>query len=760
MKKIYKIILVFIFLIIERNLISNEIKDDIFKSIGARASGMGGAFTSVADDYSSFFWNPAGLVNINQINASIFFDSAFSGKQNLYGINYIQPLFSDMTVSVSYLKTLYTDSNFINDFVYLSFATFLHEQRYTSFGINLKLLNFTMANYEFNGFTTAFDAGFIFYPDFLDKKMRFSLVATDLDARIKWTNGIIEKIPVSYKAGASFLFDNTGIAAFDLVITNVDYENKIFRTGFSLGGEKYFLNNKFGDVGFRTGLLYMENFNLSFGLSYKRKEFTLNYVFIPGFNNQGQTHKLDFTYFIGEETRKEHKKEIIQEIKTTDIELLNQTLKSMEFSLSYKYISPNNDDIYDTTELILRNSPLKIPGCKWEIIITDKDEKVVKEIKGIEVIQPKIIWDGKDNDGKNVKDGDYTIKYSFFVNEKTIWEKKRVITVDTTPPLFKLSIYPKIFAPVKNSKFNKLQINMDFKDKDINTWNISIFNNKNNVIRKISGEGITDKTYWNGDDALGNVVADGNYQIKLSANDFAGNVFEQIENVTIDTFVSNFNLTPDKRMLNVGKEKVNFLSNKKDANKIKKFDIIIFDDNKNLIKTLKNLSSINYIVSWDGTNEKNEYVRKGSLYFIKINIEQINGIEIETDYIIQTKAPDFEGIGIQLILAAIDFEEKSFEIPVDEYAYLNQAAEAVSKYAKNYFLILKGYASDFEEPEKNLELSIKRVKAVYDYLTTVRKINPENIYLTSYGDGNLIEGVSRETIQKAGKRVEVELLTK
>ncbi|MCX8094224.1 MAG: OmpA family protein [Candidatus Goldbacteria bacterium] len=746
----------FLLIVFYNKLLSYE----IFKSIGARAVGIGGAFTSVADDYSSFFWNPAGLVNINKINTSIFFDSIFTGKQNIYGINYSHPLFNDMTLSATYFKILNNDSYFINDFFYFSFASFLHEDKKTSFGINLKLLNFSMSNYEFSGFTTAFDVGFIFFPDFFDKKMRFSLAAFDLDAKIKWSNGIFEKIPVNYKAGLCYLFDDSFLIASDLIITNFDDEYKIFKFGFSLGIEKYFLNNIFGNIGFRTGLSFMENYNFAFGFSYERKEFSFNYVFIPGINNLGQTHKLDFTYFIGEETRKLYKKETIPEIKQSDIVFLTDSLKNMEFEISNKYLSPNNDGVYDSIEIFLKNYPVKISGINWKLKILDKNNVIVKEINGSEIIHSKILWDGKDQYGRNIKDGDYTITYSLYVGDKLIWEKNKIINIDTTSPMFNLKIYPKIYAPVKNSKFRKLQINIDFKDKDVNLWNLNIINDKNNIIRKISGEGIIDKIYWDGDDALGNLITDGNYKIKMTATDFAGNIFEQVENIIIDTYITNFNMLPDKRIFNIGKEKLNLVSNKRDLNKIKKFDVIIYDYEKNPLKIIKNLNPLESIVSWNGTDEKNQFVKKGNIYIIKLLIEQLNGIEIEKEYLIQSKPPDFEGVGIQLILAAIDFDIKSFDIPADEYSYLNQAAEAVNKYAKNYFLILKGYAVDFENPEKNLELSINRVLAVYNYFITIKKLNPENIYLVAYGDGNIIEGVNKDVILKSGKRVEVELLTK
>ena len=39
---------------------------------GARSIGMGSAFVSVADDASSIYWNPAGIVNINKPEVQSF----------------------------------------------------------------------------------------------------------------------------------------------------------------------------------------------------------------------------------------------------------------------------------------------------------------------------------------------------------------------------------------------------------------------------------------------------------------------------------------------------------------------------------------------------------------------------------------------------------------------------------------------------------------------------------------------------------------
>lgn len=53
---------------------------DLGMGTGARAIGLGGAFTALADDVSASYWNPAGLATLkaSEISFSFYFPKAFS----------------------------------------------------------------------------------------------------------------------------------------------------------------------------------------------------------------------------------------------------------------------------------------------------------------------------------------------------------------------------------------------------------------------------------------------------------------------------------------------------------------------------------------------------------------------------------------------------------------------------------------------------------------------------------------------------------
>jgi hypothetical protein len=58
--------------------------------VGARALGMGGAFTAIADDATAAYWNPAGLVKIEHIEATFQYAANMSVDRNLNYFAYTQ----------------------------------------------------------------------------------------------------------------------------------------------------------------------------------------------------------------------------------------------------------------------------------------------------------------------------------------------------------------------------------------------------------------------------------------------------------------------------------------------------------------------------------------------------------------------------------------------------------------------------------------------------------------------------------------------
>src|SRR3989338_2738082 len=72
--------------------------------IGARAAGMGGAYTAVSEDASAIYWNPAGLVQIPKLSA-IFMRAQYLEEISYQYAAYAHRLSYDSVIAGSVMLT-------------------------------------------------------------------------------------------------------------------------------------------------------------------------------------------------------------------------------------------------------------------------------------------------------------------------------------------------------------------------------------------------------------------------------------------------------------------------------------------------------------------------------------------------------------------------------------------------------------------------------------------------------------------------------
>jgi hypothetical protein len=83
--------------------------------VGPRANAMGGAFTSLADDPSGMYWNPAGIANLQQFQGIFTYTKMFAdinlnffglvlpaGEMGSFGVNITALNYGDMEVTTEY----------------------------------------------------------------------------------------------------------------------------------------------------------------------------------------------------------------------------------------------------------------------------------------------------------------------------------------------------------------------------------------------------------------------------------------------------------------------------------------------------------------------------------------------------------------------------------------------------------------------------------------------------------------------------------
>jgi FlgD Ig-like domain len=346
---------------------------------GARTLGMGGAFVATADDALGVLWNPAGLqfMDQNQLmfeNVQLFEDASMNSVAFAVPSNWLPTLGISM---VSMHSGEFQRTNDVND----DLGAF--GNRETAFlvtlakgltpgmaiGANVKVIQQTVEDYSAGGF--GFDLGAIAH---VTPSLRFGLSAENLGGPKITLRDTPERYGTTLRGGAALqLFGGRGLISFDL--------NRAAETGAQLhAGAEYWI---VPDMAMRVGLL---DERAAGGLSYR---FASRYQLDYGFADHplGISHRFGISYQFGgffASSRAEP-----------------------------ELFSPIGE--HPSTQILL-NARTKADADSWTLDVVDKAHRVVRRFGGPGLPPPHIQWDGKDEVGLRVADGEYT--YRLVVTDK------------------------------------------------------------------------------------------------------------------------------------------------------------------------------------------------------------------------------------------------------------------------------------------------------------------------------------------------------
>ena len=272
--------------------------------VGARANAMGGAFTSIANDASALYWNPAGAAFLDQFEAMFTYTTLYkdlginlnyialvlpSGELGNFGLSVTVLDYGDMDVTTESFPEGTGEKFSASSYAFgLTYARVITES--FSAGISVKYVLENIFNSSAGG--VAFDIGTIFATPFYGikfssiisnygTKMQMSgedlLIRYDPDpnrAGNNQTNDAYYKtekyeLPLKLQIGLSkefqFLDEQKFIVAVDAAHPNDNSEY------LNVGGELSFLNNLISIRGGYKGLLLddtQEGLTLGAGLNY------------------------------------------------------------------------------------------------------------------------------------------------------------------------------------------------------------------------------------------------------------------------------------------------------------------------------------------------------------------------------------------------------------------------------------------------------------------------------------------------------------
>ncbi len=300
--------------------------------VGARATGMGNVFTSLADNVYSLYYNPAGLGQIKQREFTSSYGRLYWGLDDGSALGsgflgLVYPFKEKIgTLGFGWLNFHLTDYYQENTFLF-SYGRKFGKRLYS--GLNLKILTkeygaddytrqdpvFIAAGYSKSGISA--DLGLLYK---LPYSFNFGFTVTDF-LQPDMGLGSESVVPLGIKFGLS----HRSISLAMAVETSYrDGEMKIYT-----GGEKWFLNNS---LGVRTGLgIGSRNFcNFTLGASYIYSLLCFDYAFIfplSGLSDMYGTHRLGLTFRFGPLAKGEITDTSVLQKKINDLEKQVQELE-------------------------------------------------------------------------------------------------------------------------------------------------------------------------------------------------------------------------------------------------------------------------------------------------------------------------------------------------------------------------------------------------------------------------------------------------
>lgn len=263
---------------------------------GARATGMGEAFSAIADDVHSIYWNPAGLSKVTNHQTLLahtfwYVDVYHEYAAYVYPIN---PEWGAAGVSITYLGTTFekragdTDTpdstGSIGDLaIGLSYGRKVIWD--INAGITAKYINSRLDTYSAGGF--GIDLGLQGYFPWWDRLM-MGLTVTNILASLKY---IDESFPVGKTvdfglAVKDLFFNNLNITTDLRLLTNMSYFSANFGAEYIWNiSEEWSFSPR---AGFKT-----YNTQISAGFGARFQSYQLDYAFIPH-ADLGGAHRISF----------------------------------------------------------------------------------------------------------------------------------------------------------------------------------------------------------------------------------------------------------------------------------------------------------------------------------------------------------------------------------------------------------------------------------------------------------------------------------
>ena len=240
-------------------------------------------------------------------------------------------------------------------------------------------------------------------------------------------------------------------------------------------------------------------------------------------------------------------------------------------------------------------------------------------------------WDGTNAAGRQVADGDYTVRLSLtYANGNEPTATTGPITVDTSLPELSVTITPNLtaFAPNGDGYRERLRVDIEVGLTDgMTDWQLRFIHEDGSVKRTVNGRGlVTERFEWDGRGDNG-FITPGNYTAEVEITYRNG---ESATGTTEESFLLD-NEGPDTALTvspdpfspdgNGEDDFANIRISSMDRSPIANWSMEIIDPRGEEFMSYSGTGSPRRNITWDGRSEDGELVQSAEDYVINLRVE-------------------------------------------------------------------------------------------------------------------------------------------
>ena len=200
--------------------------------------------------------------------------------------------------------------------------------------------------------------------------------------------------------------------------------------------------------------------------------------------------------------------------------VLDRTETPIAVALDHSHFSPNGDGIKDVVTISL-TTEITAGLARWSVTVSDVNGPVKRSFEGKTDPPTQLIFDGADDAGVLLPDGEYWVTYNTVYIKGDDAKIQTIVTLDTKKPQISVSVSHAYFSP--NGDGSQDTTEVDLKANEIVTVDGRILGPDGSVLIEAAATDTAAQITFDGLEPSGGPVPEGAYTIQATFTDRAGN---------------------------------------------------------------------------------------------------------------------------------------------------------------------------------------------------------------------------------------------